>query len=219
MQLYVGRSSLRGDLAKYARRLNLLEIKAEPGRLPRGARLRGWRKAVPEGFVFSVVLPRSAGELLADAPIDPAISAAEALEASWFLLQTPATVMPGARTLRRLEALKQRLPGDRRLAWEPRGVWEDEVADRAARDLGLYLVRDLAQRPAPPRDEVVYTRLLALGEGARVRQGAIERLAESLEGVREAFVVIEGEGAVRAAQALPELLGTEGLPQDPSTGV
>ncbi len=53
MWLHIGQSALYGDISRYAQRFNLLELRAEPGRLPKPATLKRWLSAVPEGFRFS----------------------------------------------------------------------------------------------------------------------------------------------------------------------
>ncbi len=210
MILRVGQPALRGDVARYARVFDLLELRAEPGRVPRTARLAEWRARVPEAFEFSVVLPRiacalDASQEAADA-LARALRAAEALRAGWLLLQTPASVTPGARNRKRLAAVVEPLLASRRVAWDPRGVWEDDDAAAFAQELGVVLVRDLG-RSDPPDGPVVYTRLRGLGDGGAVRAGAVERAAEALADRDEAYVVIEGAGAVRAARLLRQVLG------------
>jgi hypothetical protein len=111
-------------------------------------------------------------------------------------------VAPSARSRARLARLVEALRGaSAGIAWEPRGVWTDEDAEAAAAELGVVLVRDLAEYEAPP-GPVVYTRLLALGRNARIGAGIIERVAERIEGATEAFVVAEGRGAVGLAKQL-----------------
>jgi uncharacterized protein YecE (DUF72 family) len=211
MQLHVGQAALRGDIARYAQRFDLLELRAEPGKLPRAKVLREWAKAVPENFVFSLMLPRIVGTLDAqpalDAALEQALSSADALSAGWLVLQTPASVTPNSRTRRRLAELLERLPRDkRRVAWDPRGIWEEEETEQLAEELGVCLVRDLSRQPPAPGN-AAYCRLVALGEATRVRMGAVEQVFENLSDFEEALVVIEGEGAVRAAQTLRQLAG------------
>jgi uncharacterized protein YecE (DUF72 family) len=213
MQLHVGQSTLRGDIARYARRFDLVELRAEPGKLPRPKQLREWTKRVPERFVFSVVLPRIVGTLDLqpgfDDALQHALASAEALGAKWLILQTPHGVMPSTRTRRRLSDLMQRLPRETlRIGWEPRGVWQDDETEQLASELGMFVVRDLSRQPPAPAN-AAYCRLLALGEGLRVRAGAVERVFENLTDFEDAYVVIEGEGAVRAVQLLRELSGAE----------
>jgi uncharacterized protein YecE (DUF72 family) len=210
MLLHVGQPMLHGDLGRYAQRFDLLELRAEQGKLPRLARLRQWRSQVPENFVFSVVLPQMVSGLEtspeASAAIDLALGAVEALQAAWIVMQTPASVTPSTRSRQRLAALVERLPRDRlRVAWEPRGVWQDDEAERASDTLGVHLVRDVSRSPAP-HGNVVYSRMRGLGDASRVRVSAVERVAERLSECEQGFVVIEGEGAVRAAALLRQLV-------------
>lgn len=211
-RVHVGRASLEGSIAKYARSFDLLEVAGEAGRHPRRAGLVQWRKTVGELFTFSVVVPHGLASLETNvnAPqlLEHARQVAEALEASWWVLRTPPQVTPGARSMRLFEALLGQLKvGPRRVAWEPRGVWSDEQAIDAAEALGVNLVRDLAREERLDEDPVVYTRLRALGEGARVGAAAAERVAERLEDVEEAYVVVEGAGAGRMRTVLREAFG------------
>jgi len=212
MKIHIGRSSLSSDLTRYAAEFDLLEVRIDPP-APRGQKLRAWRRSVPADFAFSLVVPRSLAALepqaLASGEVEAALTAAEAVGARFFLLQTPATVRPSERTKQRLSELTQRLvAAGLPLAWEPRGIWSEREAERWAEELNLDLVRDLS-RMDPPDKGRIYTRLLALGDGGRVRTSAVERVAERLAGREEAFVVIEGDGARRAAQLLRELLGDD----------
>jgi uncharacterized protein YecE (DUF72 family) len=206
--LHVGQSELRGDIGRYAQRFDLLELRAEAGKVPKLARLRQWRAQVPEAFMFSVVLPRRVSSLeTADvaAELEQALGVADAVRAPWIVVQTPASVTPSTRSRQRLQALLEHLPREaRRVAWEPRGIWQDEEAERAAEQLGVILVRDVSRSPAPA-GQVAYVRMRGLGDASRVRASAIERVAERLADREEACVVIEGEGAVRAAALLRQL--------------
>jgi hypothetical protein len=55
-----------------------------------------------------------------------------------------------------------------------------------------------------------------LGDASRVRASAVERVAERLLECEQGFVVIEGEGAVRAAALLRQLVleATGGAPAE-----
>jgi uncharacterized protein YecE (DUF72 family) len=208
MRLHVGLPALRGEIAKYAQKFDLLELRAEPGTLPKPGRLREWRLRAPEQFVFSVALSTAVGTLepgdAFESGLEYALRVADALKAGWIVLRTPASVMPSRRTERRLAELVARLPKEGcRIAWEPRGVWEDELVEALAARLGVHLVRDLRFKEAPS-SEVVYARLIALGAGSRLSLEAAERVAERVAEKSEAYVVIEAEGAIRGAQHLRE---------------
>jgi uncharacterized protein YecE (DUF72 family) len=210
MELRVGTTGFRGAIERYAKRLDLVELRAEPGALPRSPTLRGYRRAVPEGFVFSVLLARAVGELepgpAFDAALKYGLEVVEALEARFIVVQTRPAATPSRRTERRLEELVTRLRATgRTLAWEPRGLWDPEQQLALAERLQLLLIRDL-RRQDPPPGEVVYSRLLGLGTGARWSTDAAEIVAARLAGREAGFVVVEGAGAERGAKVLRERL-------------
>src|SRR5829696_6753842 len=97
-RLLVGLPALQGDLGHYQGRFDMLELRPLDTSVPRAGTLRKWRKSVPPGFVFSVVLPRVVGELTPGTSLDEALAAslevAAAIEARCVVLQTPATVRP-----------------------------------------------------------------------------------------------------------------------------
>jgi uncharacterized protein YecE (DUF72 family) len=207
-QLYIGQSQLRGALSKYAARFNLFELRAEQGRVPRPAILRRWPGEVSPDFVFSVLLSRSVGAFGsgAESGLEFGLEVANALGAKWLVIQTDPTVGPSQRSRERLKSLFERLQvGDRRVAWEPHGVWQDEEALAWTRELGVHLVRDVT-RGDPVEEETLYVRVPGLGIAARLSSGALEKAAESLVHAKEAFVVLGGEGAARAAQTLRSLI-------------
>jgi uncharacterized protein YecE (DUF72 family) len=206
-RLWIGTDALRGSIERYAERFDLLELRAEPGRTPRRAVLRSYAARAPRDFAFSVRLPRAAADLSENEPkqepILHALEAADALAARFLVIQTPASATPGRRTRERLARLVERLGRDRRVAWEPRGAWEEAQAEAFASELGVQLVRDLTRAPAP-EGEVLYARLGVLG--GRLGADALERAGESISSSREAYVVISGAAAKRAARELRELV-------------
>ncbi|HYQ05200.1 MAG TPA: DUF72 domain-containing protein [Polyangiaceae bacterium] len=207
MQLFVGRHNLEGDIARYASRFNLLEVRADATNLPRGARLADWRKRVPAEFAFSVVLPRSVGQFESSSfDLGRSLELADALSAKWLLLQSPSSVGPSARMRERLSKLFEAVAhADRRIAWESRGVWEDEQIEEFAAEHGVTVVRDVT-RAEPPSGDCVYTRLLALGDGVQLRASTASHIAEAIADREEAFIVIEGHGAETVAKALRQEL-------------
>jgi uncharacterized protein YecE (DUF72 family) len=206
-RLLVGLPALQGDLAKYATRFDMVEIRAPnvaadaspgapAGSLPRPATLRKWRKLVPPSFVFSVVLPPAVGALTPGPALDEALAAAleaaSALEARCIVLATPPEVRPTAANRKRLAALFERIPGEGTVrCWEPSGIWEREEVLTLTRTLGVLPVLDAA-REALGTGPIVYTRLRALGKSAVLGQATIERIADRVRRRREAFVVVEG---------------------------
>jgi uncharacterized protein YecE (DUF72 family) len=211
-RVHVGRASLEGNIQRYAKNFDLVEILGERGRHPKRPGLLEWRRVVPPEFVFSVVLPPSVAALRDsnEESLAHAEMVADALEASFWVLRTPPDVMPSPRSTRALAALCERLATrGRRVAWEPRGVWNEESSLATARALRVCLVRDLAKEDRLDDEDVAYTRLRALGEGTRVGAAAAERVAERLEGVTDAYIVVEGEGAGRVRKVVKEMLAAE----------
>src|SRR5262245_10565136 len=113
-RLLVGLPALVGDIEKYKERFDIVELRPIDASLPRIGTLRKWRKTVPPGFVFSLVLPRVVGELKPGEELDQALATsleiADAVEARCVVLQTPASVRPTAANRKRLAQLFARLP-------------------------------------------------------------------------------------------------------------
>ena len=221
MIVHVGQPTLYGSLERYVHYFDLLEVRAQTGRLPRIVQLQRWRKAVPRGFVFSVVVPVQAGGLddaaTRDAGAVYAAQVADALQAQWLVLQTPADVTPGRASRERLSSVVAKLRcAGRRLAWESHGPWSAAQAERFAAELGIVLVCDAAESE-PAEGSVVYTRLRAFASGGRLRNSAIQRAAERLTQRSEALVVLEGRGGARGAQLLRDLLAGAGDEADEAT--
>src|SRR5690606_3736223 len=163
---------------------SFVEIDTEPGRVPSKTRLRAAAAEAPEGFTFSLVVPGAVAALEggeeAERELKRVQAIAELVRAQWFVVRTPASVRPTRRSREQLAALCERLRSSgQRVAWEPAGLWDDTAAAEAARELGVHLVRDVA-REAPPAATTVYSRILALGRGARVGLGLAGLVAERL---------------------------------------
>lgn len=193
-RLQVGLPGFHGDIAKYAQRFDMVELRADVFASIKPATLRSWRRAVNPAFTFSVVLPKSAGAL-SDAPsaraeLAQALKSAALLEARCLVLETPADVRPTKANREKLRALLERLTQPpTHVCWDPRGVWEAAEVQATARALGAIAVIDAAHEPAPSSPSV-YTRLRALGQSG-VSTKAIARVAEQLRGKRDAWVIVE----------------------------
>jgi hypothetical protein len=207
-RVHVGLPSLRGKLARYAERFDLLEVHPLGHATPKGkGALRKWRDAVPPGFVFSVVLPQAVGTLQPSAEFDEALDrslkVATTLEARCMVLATPASVRPTVENRKRVMELAERLPQDGQLiAWHPSGMWErHDVIDIATRS-GLLPVFDAACEELA-EGALVYTRIRALGASMSIGADRIDRVASQLATRREAFVVADSEiaGKVRSGLA------------------
>ena len=191
MKVFVGLSSFRGNIRRFG--FDVLELAVSPT-LAKPKTLAEYRAARPD-VAFAFRLDPS----VVGTPTHPdrarVVLAAKATEASVIVIPTSPGFSPTERNRALLSGLIDELRGSvKHIAWEPRGIFHRAEAERWATELGVVLVRDLAQegRAAGP---VVYTRLLPLGFGARVTQSALEHVAERLEGADEAYVIIQGEGA------------------------
>jgi hypothetical protein len=94
------------------------------------------------------------------------------------------------------------------IAWEPSGLLAEAEAEQLAESLGVTLARDPA-RDDLPEGAVAYGRISSLGSGGRITSSALARAADRLAGFAEAYVVLEGENAIRAARDLRGLLGAD----------
>jgi uncharacterized protein DUF72 len=202
----VGETRLPKNFKRYASQFSLLELDCEPGGLPGKARLEACAQAAPEGFVFSLIVPARLASLEPGAASDKgwkaAKSAAQILKARWWVVRTPPSVRPTRRTREELAALFTQLKEDgMRVAWEPRGVWDESVAAETAQALGVCFIQDIA-REVPLSKGLLYSRLLALGRGARVGLSMADLVAERARGFEEALVVVEGQGAKEIQRAL-----------------
>lgn len=195
-RVLVGLPALIGDVQKYAKRFDMVELRPVDTSMPRAATLRGYRKVTPPAFAFSVVLPRVVGSLepgpAFEEALATALEAATATEARAIVLQTPSSVRPTAANRKRIAALFDRLPREGVvLAWEPTGMWEHGDILKTAKAAGAIPVIDAVADELAP-GPVVYTRLRALGTSATIGASAVDKVAQRLRGRREAYVVVEG---------------------------
>jgi uncharacterized protein YecE (DUF72 family) len=217
-RFYIGAKNLRGDIASYAKRFDLLEVVSGSvsnaggggaASVPSLPTLKRWRKAVPPHFAFTVVAGPELAALRPGEALDKGralvAAAADVLEARSILLPTPAEVTPSAVWRERLARVAEGFLRDvTNLVWEPRGVWEIEDAAVLARKLGLVLAVDAARDPVPA-GPVAYARLRALGETRSFGPSALERVVEAIGGRRDAFVVLETDGALAECKLLRRL--------------
>jgi hypothetical protein len=204
MARFVGLPALRGKLASYAKRFDMVEVRPLDEPLPRASKLGAWRAQVPPAFAFSVVLPRAVGELGAgaEAALEASVEAAVALQARCIVLRTPASIRPTRQNRERIAALAALLP--RRghvLAWEAAGIWQHEELAELCAVTGLLPVLDAAQEPlvAGP---IVYTRIRAIGTAARLGEGGIRRVMEAVAGRRDAYIVADPPIAAKLRSGL-----------------
>ncbi len=211
MILRVGQSPSALSIARYGKSLDLLEVRLDNG-APRRRTLETMKSEAPPHLVFAVLVPKALGSLeseATEADVAPTLDTARGLSARFIVLRTPPTARPGARTRARLTKLVELLKAaEIAVVWEPTGLLAEAEAEALAESLGVTLARDPARDDLPPGD-VAYGRISSLGAGGRVRSSAIERAADRLSAFEEAYVVIEGDNALRAAKDLRGLLGAE----------
>ncbi len=209
MILRVGQSPSKLAIARYGKHLDLLEVRLDNG-APRRRTLETMKSEAPPHLAFAVLVPKPVSALETDATeadVASTLDTARGLGARWIVLRTPPTARPGARTRARLTRLVELLKvAEIAVAWEPTGLLAEAEAEALAEALGVTLARDPARDDLPP-GAVAYGRISSLGTGGRVRGSAIERAADRLAEFEEAYVVIEGDNALRAAKELRSLLG------------
>jgi len=212
-RFHIGAHALRGNIAAYAKRFDLLEVRIDRD-VPTLAALKRWRKSVPPHFEFAVVagsrlaLLRPSDGLEEDRTV--ALAAVQALQARVLVIQTPAEVTPGAVWRDRMTRLLDRLPRDvTQIVWEPRGVWEIEDAAVAARKWGIVLGVDASRDPVPA-GAVAYVRLRALGETRSFGEAALERVVRAIGARRDAYVVLETTSALAECKRIRQLAQRRG---------
>jgi len=216
---HIGAKELRGAIAAYAKRFNLLELRVTlgspahpdaPGFTPTLATLKRWRKSVPPHFDFSVVagpaLSRVKASDAADRELEAARAAVDALQARCFVLRTPPDVTPAAVWRDRVAKIIDRVPHDAtHFVWEPSGVWEVETAAAQARAWGILLAVDPARDPVPA-GPVAYLRMRALGETRAFGPIALERIVRAVGTRRDVFAIVETDSALAEAKRLRQLV-------------
>ncbi|HLK38092.1 MAG TPA: DUF72 domain-containing protein [Polyangiaceae bacterium] len=219
---HIGAKQLRGGIAAYAKRFDLLEVRvglpvapgSEDVAPPTLATLRRWRRTVPPHFDFAVVAGPHASRAKpgpqVDAELDAARVAIDALQARCFVLRTPPDVTPTALWRERIARMAARVPRDvTRFIWEPSGVWETEMAAEQARQWDVVLAVDPAREPVPA-GSVAYLRLRALGETRAFSEAALERVVKAVGARREVFAIIETDSAAVEVKRLRRLARSGG---------
>lgn len=215
---HIGAKELRGPIAAYAKRFDLLEVRVAigasegsdlPGPVPSLATLRRWRKSVPPHFHFAVVagphLARVKPSDAAERELEAARAAIDALQARCFVLHTPPDVTPTALWRDRIAKLIARFPRDvTHFVWEPGGVWEVADAAAQARAWDIVLAVDPARDPVA-QGPVAYLRMRALGETRAFGPVALERVVRAIGIRREVFVIVETDSALVEAKRLRQM--------------
>lgn len=221
-RLHVGTKVLRGALAAYAKRFDLLEVRGESAadlkRAPTPATLKKWRKAVPPHFEFAVTGGPNVGKVKAtdalETELEAMLATAQILESRLFILATHADVTPSKLWRDRFAKLLDRLPRDAStVVWEPSGLWEHDDAAVQARDWGVVLGCDPTRDIVPP-GPVAFGRLRKLGQTRAYSVAALTKVAAAIASPerRDAYVVIETDGALKEAKSLRTLVRSAGKP-------
>ena len=210
---HIGAATLRGAISAYAKRFDLLEVRipaaADRRLAPAASTLKKWRKDVPPHFEFSVVAGPAVARLkpsaALDAELELTLETARQLRARCIVLRTPPDVTPAALWRDRMVKLLDRLPSDvTHVVWEPSGLWEDEEAALRAKKWGVVLGVDPSRQETPP-GPIAYGRLRAFGETRAYGPSALEKVVKNIGDRREAFVIIETDGALDECKRLRQL--------------
>lgn len=213
-RLHIGAKDLRGEVAAYAKRFDLLEVRgvdaASLKQAPSDATLRRWRKAVPPQFEFAVVGGPGVGKVKAGDTLETELAAmlktATLLEARVLVLATSSDVTPSKLWRDRIEKLIDRLPRDASsVVWEPSGLWEIEDAAEQAAKWGIAVAVDPA-RDAMPAGPVAYGRLRAAGGTRAFSTAALQKVADNIGERRDAYVVFETTSALKEGKVLRALV-------------
>jgi uncharacterized protein YecE (DUF72 family) len=213
-RLHIGAKELRGDVAAYAKRFDLLEVRgldaASQKLAPSDATLRRWRKAVPPAFEFSVIGGPNLGKLKAgdalEAELSILLKTVTLLSARVIVIATSPDVTPSKLWRDRLGKLVERLPRDASsIVWEPSGLWEIEDAAELAKKLDITVAVDPA-RDAMPEGPVAYGRLRASGGTRAFSTTSLQKVADSIGERRDAYVVFETTGALKEGKTLRALV-------------
>ena len=213
-RLHIAAKELKGDLAAYAKRFDLLEVRgvaaAELKQAPSDATLRRWRKAAPPSFEFSVVTGPGLGKLKPSDALETELAAllkaVTLLSARAIVIATPADVTPSKLWRERLGKLVERLPGDAStIVWEPSGLWETEDAAALGKSLGIVVAIDPVRDPVP-EGPVCYARLRAAGGTRAFSTTALQKVADAIGERRDAYVVFETTAALKEGKVLRALV-------------
>lgn len=218
-RLHIGSTELRGEIAAYAKRFDLLEVRGvatkDMKQAPKAATMKRWRKNVPPSFEFAVVAGPAVGKLKASDDLETELEAflttATTLESRLLVVPTAPDVTPSKLWRDRFAALLDRLPRDvSTIVWEPSGLWEHEDAAVQAKAWGVTLSTD-PSRDIIPVGQVVFARLRSLGGTRSYSAAALEKIANAIGTERrDAYVVIETSGALKEAKTLRALVRTAG---------
>ncbi len=220
-KFHISARGLQGEIAAYAKRFNLLELRvpkaSELKSAASAATLRRYRRAVPPAFQFAVlagpaVSAAKAGNDL-EKELEYTLLAATALEARAIVVRTPREVTPAPIWRERLSAVVERLPADvTHRVWEPGGIWEQESAIAFGKKHGLVVCVDPTQEAVPP-GAVAYCRIRGLGNARALNVPSVTRVLESIGERSDAYIVLETEHALVECKRIRQVASTIGSKQ------
>ncbi len=164
-------------LEEYARELHVVEVQQTFYQPPQVRTAEGWRRRVPEGFIFTL----KAWQLVTHPPTSPTyrrlrrpipssrvdrygsfapteevdqawartLEVARALGAAVVVFQCPASFTPTPAHVENLQRFFRRAPRDGlRFAWEPRGSWPEGLVRQLCQELDLIHCTDPLTAPS-----------------------------------------------------------------------
>lgn len=207
MRLFVGLTAHKGSIRRYP--FELLELPVSDS-LPKPKTLRAMKEGRPDVTLTLRLHPDVVMHGPEHHDVERAKVAASCVQAPVVVIPSSPRFTPTATNFELLSGLAAKLrDGERRVAWEPRGVFSPREAENWAERAGVLLVRDGARETLVP-GPVAYCRLLPLGSGARISQHASEVLAEQLQEFETAYVLVGGDGAKGLRSRLRDWLGLTG---------
>ncbi|MDI6888481.1 MAG: DUF72 domain-containing protein [Methanocellales archaeon] len=206
---------------EYFKKFGLVEVQSTFYKLPEGETAERWRKDAPENFVFTIKgwqlithMPtsptyRRAGLSVPDdkkdmygffRPTDEVFNAWERtkdvckiLDANIVVLQCPPSFAPTNKNMENMHAFFSAIKRNgMRIAWEPRGKWDDVTIKKLCEKLDLINVVDpFARKPAYEQD-ITYFRLHGSPPGKRMYHYKystkdLKRLAQMCQSYREVY--------------------------------
>ena len=192
MDIKVGCCGFPGGMEKYFQRFELVEVQKTFYNPPKLSTAEKWRKKAPKEFEFSVkawqlithlpgsptyrkagVIPK--GDYGFFKPTEEVFDAWEktreicaALKTKLVVFQCPPSFRPTKENIANMKDFFSSIERNLKLAWEPRGEWEDEVIKGLCEELDLIHCVDPFARSMARLGDTAYFRLHGLHKGGRI---------------------------------------------------
>ncbi len=211
-RIHAGALLTRPPGQKYLAELDFAELDL-PEPLPTARTLRRWREQMPDELELGLIAPRAAcrsdkGPLRFDDAMRTAFErtqeAASILRARFVILTTGADVTTGRRDRNLLAEWVEPWDESHAIVWQPRGLWDPELAIPFAKKLGVLYGFDPLEGDAVPTGPLVYARLAAVGARKRFDETRLLDIVDAVEqtGAEEAFVALDSPASFREATRL-----------------